>query len=709
MGDSMLYDDEMLNALDEYENSMGDNKVSTFLDDCKKINAVISELSDKLNSDSIENLKLDSKFKEVVNLITVLSTNYDELTLSDSEKEKVNEVIDTVKENFVELLNKHINRYNTKVDYINARISDLTSKLNHVELSVEINEIIINLDRVSRCDTINNGDWRQLGYLDGLDYSKLEEQMKNISLVEKKLRMKPMESVEIWASCNHVKLMIDDLNSQIYDDLTIVEINLLLRQCRICYEQIVDMDVRHQLSINELSDKKIVSSYNSKITIYAKEIQKIENLLLEKKKNMRKPSIYKSFVDELDMLELKYDVFIKKIAEYQGKSNDRVIKRLNTSYLKKYEKMFLEIAESILSQKSSLDMVQYHNLTKRLKRIRRKQDSINFDLNISPIMLNGVDVGLDFENKMKDFDLKLDELNEKIQNLGQDKLKIIKDHSVRKDADIIINARWKDIYDYDKLLSSYKKQSPEVYKTLKGKLDERKNRFDKICKDYRGKCPLGVKQVKSAKHLYKKHRKEALVIAGLATMVLLTGHSVIIPAIMHGNIMIWSAAPAMRGLIGTVNNVLGGIIGAKMNVHGIWSLANGVVINSSIASTSLLKGVAYSGLGSATLLSPAIAGVVFGIKNLVGKINSGELKKKLQESEDERKQKRKVRVESKNNKAAEKSVRNEIKDLFRMYRVSGMSLEDFAEENKLSEKQKILLEYLEEETREIKNTRKGGR
>ena len=51
MGDSMLYDDEMLGVFDEYGNLSNDDKVNSFLDDCKKINAVISELSDKLNSE----------------------------------------------------------------------------------------------------------------------------------------------------------------------------------------------------------------------------------------------------------------------------------------------------------------------------------------------------------------------------------------------------------------------------------------------------------------------------------------------------------------------------------------------------------------------------------------------------------------------------------------------------------------------------------
>jgi len=716
MGDSLFYTDEMLEEMDRHHDSFDEEKVSEvekFLLECKKMEDRINSTSDKLNENGIEKLNVNGELKELVVLIEELHNKNESLTMTTEEKTKVTEAVDKVKENFVALLNKHIARYNTRVDYINARVNEMSTKLVNVELSDEVKEMISKLETVSRCDTFVNGDWRQLNYLDTLDYSKLEEQYRNISLVEKKLKIKSMESVEIWASCNHIELVVTELEKEIKEEMTLSEINKLINKCYVCYEQIIDTDIRYALFRNGLSDKKGISKNNSKLVKAMKKLNSIEATLIEKRNlASNKTSSYKEILFRLELLEKKYDVITRKINEYKGKCNDEVIRRLNNSYLKGYNKELEELQEKIELEKENLDVVQYRNLTKRIKKITRKKDGINFDLNISPIMLNGVDIGLDFENKMKDFDGKLDELKGRIDNLGEDKLKIIKDHGVRKEIDTVISARWNEIYAYEKLLSSYKKQSPEAYRTLKGKLDERKARFDKICKEYRGKCPIGVKQVKSAKHLYKKHRKEALIIAGLSTMVLLLGSTVLIPAIMHGNIMVAAKSAVMRPFIKTVNNVLGGMIGAT-KVDSSWFLANGLLLNPSVASTSLLKGLAISGLGQTALLSPLIAAVVVGVKNLVEKMKSSEIKTKLKESKEAREKKKQESRDRRNVKKADKSLKAEINDLFKAYRSSGMSLEEFAAVNGLSDKQVVLLEYLEEQTEEMRNShnnsRKGGR
>lgn len=721
MGDSLFYTDEMLEEMDRHLDSLDEEKVSevdVFLQECKNIEDKINSVSDKLNEDGIEKLNINGELKELVDLIEKLHNKYENLTMTAEEKTNVTEVINKVKENFVALLNKHIARYNTKVDYINARVKEMTTKLVNVELSDEVKEMINRLQNVSRCETFNNGDWRQLNYLDTLDYSELEEQYKNISLVQKKLKIKSMESVEIWASCNHIELVVAELEKEIKEEMTLSEINKLINKCYVCYEQIVDTDIRYALFRDGLSDKKRVSKNNSKLVKAMKKLDIIEKELLDKRSlTSNKTSSYKEILFKLELLEKKYDVITRKINEYKGKCNKGVINRLNDSYLKGYAKEFEELQEKIELEKENLDVVQYRNLTKKIKKITRKKDSINFDLNISPIMLNGVDVGLDFENKMKEFDAKLDELNDKIVRLGEDKLKFIKDHGVRKEIDGIINARWKEIYAYDKLLSSYKKESPEVYKALNGKLDDKKAKFDKICKEYRGKCPLGVKQVKSAKHLYKKHRKEALIIAGLSTMVLLLGSNVLVPAIMHGNIMISAKSAAMRPFIKTVNNVLGGMIGASKDINGGWFLANGLMINPSVASTSLLKGLAISGLGQTALLSPAIAGVAIGIKNLVGKMKSGELKKKMQESKEKKVQKSEERAARKKNNNVRREIQEQINMLFKQYLISrnehGMTLEEFAIKNELNDNQVSILKSMEELETEMKNSKKssgkGGR
>lgn len=713
MGDSLLYDDEMLEELEKD----GTKELKSFLETCKTVNTKINELSKKLNKSGVKQLDINADLRSIVETIEKLREVKDKLTLTDDDREKVNATFDKLKDDVVALMNKHIAKYNSKVGYVNVRVNKLINEWKNVFPSEEIQEIISKLSLIEECKVFNNGDWRQLNYLDTLDYDKLEEQNKYISLLERKLKIQTMESVEIWTSCNYIENTLGELKSEIKEDMSLSEINSLLNRSYSCYEELIDLDIRHQLGITETSDKRIVSKYNSKIATFVVELNTVIKVLVEKKKNVvRKPNSYKSISFELENLDEKYNLIVRKIAEYRGECNERVIARLNTSYLESFEKELNIIVEMIESERENLDVIQYKNLMKRVKKISKKHDRIGFDLNISPFMLGDVDIIADFDNKMKDFDTKLDQLAGRIANLGEGKLRYIKDHGVRKEIDGIINDRWKEIEYYEKLLKTYKKVSPEAYKSLKSKLDERKNKFDNVCKKYRQKCPLGVRQVKSAKHLYKKHKKEALIIAGLSVTVLLLGHSVIIPAIMHGNIMVAAKAPAMRSFIKTANNILGGVIGATKDINGAWFLKNGLMINPSVASTSLLKGVAFSGLGQAALLSPAIAGVVMGVKNLIGKMKSGELKKQMQASKEAREHQREQRNEKRNDNRLRKEVKSEIAVLFDEYVIArdkqGMSLEEFATKKGLSNAKKAALSGMEELELEMSasrsSSRKGG-
>jgi ABC-type uncharacterized transport system substrate-binding protein len=92
-----------------------------------------------------------------------------------------------------------------------------------------------------------------------------------------------------------------------------------------------------------------------------------------------------------------------------------------------------------------------------------------------------------------------------------------------------------------------KEQNPEKYNDGKKKLDELKEKFNKLSTVYRKKCPFLVKSARSAKNFYKKHKKLCLVVAGLAAVALVhaTTGPILIPAIMHGNLMVGSMAQDM--------------------------------------------------------------------------------------------------------------------------------------------------------------------
>ena len=188
-----------------------------------------------------------------------------------------------------------------------------------------------------------------------------------------------------------------------------------------------------------------------------------------------------------------------------------------------------------------------------------------------------------------------------------------------------------------------------------------------------------------------------LIIAGLASFALI-GHQVLIPAIMHGNLMIEATTPMLRGFTTFVNRVLGGLINAK-NIDGWWFLANGVRLNNSYAATSLLKGLAISGIGSATLVAP----VIVAIKKLVTKMN---LKQKFAEEYEKGKKKIKdISSEYKKNssrKQAKKKTKKYFEELLEKYYSSNMTLDEFCDEYQITDSEKVLLEILDQEYK--KNT-----
>ena len=270
----------------------------------------------------------------------------------------------------------------------------------------------------------------------------------------------------------------------------------------------------------------------------------------------------------------------------------------------------------------------------------------------------------------------------------------------------------------EKLLEQYKdEENKEKYNSTLEELNKLKTKLNEVNGEYRKKCPLMVKAVKSAKNFFKKHKKICLIIAGLAAMALVSSH-VLIPAIMHGNILLMNQIPALRPFIRFTNNILGGMIGATIKTVSIgnssfagWVLANGTIINPSCAASSLLKGLAISGVSSTLLVAP----LVVAIKKLVEKMKTVELKQRLSEGLE----KGKATVKNTSDKAKEKiknvkSVMPKNYDkLFKEYMNSEMSLEEFCKEKELSETEIKIIKLkseglkLQEEITELMKENKG--
>ncbi|MBQ6817381.1 MAG: hypothetical protein IJO27_03025, partial [Bacilli bacterium] len=208
----------------------------------------------------------------------------------------------------------------------------------------------------------------------------------------------------------------------------------------------------------------------------------------------------------------------------------------------------------------------------------------------------------------------------------------IKGHE-RKEMDAFIKDKKKLLDGLYHILEICRIYEPNKYDELKLKVEQRQEEFDRIYDEYNGKCAFVVKNVRSVKKLYAKHKKLGLVSAGLSSLALLSSSFTLIPAIMHGNSVIANAVPSLKGMFNFFNNILSKIIGATFTKEGLWKLASGVVLTSKVATTALLKSLAMLSGGVVTLLTPVfIPQLINEIKKLVNKIRQSELKQKLSDA-----------------------------------------------------------------------------
>ena len=142
MRDSLFYTDEEL----EFYDNNDVREMELFLEDCDDFKKDIIALSTSLNEDSVNSLNINLDINLLINTIKELKEYKDKINLDDDNRKYINKRFDELKKELVVLKNKHILRYNSKVDYINERVNLLTNKLNREVLSNNVNEL---LDRLN--------------------------------------------------------------------------------------------------------------------------------------------------------------------------------------------------------------------------------------------------------------------------------------------------------------------------------------------------------------------------------------------------------------------------------------------------------------------------------------------------------------------------------------------------------------------------------
>ena len=551
----------------------------------------------------------------------------DEIKLSSKEiKKKTKEFKDKLRD----LKREQVVKYNRRIDLVNKMILQFKSEL---DLDEELMKRIQGIELLSLCSiTIN--DWRQNSYLSLLNYAKLIEVSLQLEELGKKIEEnKQRDSILFW------DFILDDLRDKIND----LEVRL-------------SFDLDDEDMLKAYSDLEIIST---SLVAFETELEKFKETIT-KEEYEKYHNIYvgllKSYMSLQNRLKvMNKDVVRTKVveetSEYDKLSCDLVnLEGFVLNYCFRVDSLYglvfssalnifeaelysLEDKMNIIQNKIEiarkdglLDDNQYQNLTDRINRMGESLKDTSLRLK-DPKMFGivGADIFAFLNGNIDGLELAVENLAKQLDALEAP----VTDKKMRKNIDAIFKKIEVEIKEIEKHFETCKELDEEKCQSLQERLDNLKKKVDTLGKGYRRKCPLRVKSVKSAKHFFKKYKKPLLITAGLVSFAMLA-HSVIIPAIMHGNIMVASFSPALRGPIKAFNNLLGGLIGATKDGQGFWYLANGVRLNSTVASSSLLKGLAISGIGNAALVAP----VIVAVKKLIEKMNMAELKQKLSDGKE---------------------------------------------------------------------------
>lgn len=645
------------------------------------------------------------------------------LTLTTKE---IKDRVKKFKSRLKDLKKSQIEKYNLRVEATNELVKGYKE---HISAGTEEYSIINGIEELALCGaTVTN--WTHNSYLEQLDYNRLIEVNNILKTVEKKLEVKidlVEDLEEELYNINVKKLEIDVL---VTDDMTLEELDEAQNKMRNLLDSLLAFgnkidDLLSQKKISEEEYKQLNAKYQLHMNDYFELLKDVGQ------KPLKEETEYEKISKMIDVLRENVSAFVFKMDSLYGKVVVSAQDLLNGE-AKLLETQLVKVSKDIEQKYKDgiIDKNQYEVLIKKIEEMEKTQIQINVKLKSPGMYLMNEDLlGMFLNGSIDGIEKTIDALEKQLDALE----KPIKDKKVRKDIDTIFKKLELEIKMLEKQLETSKNQDEEKYNETKEKLKATKKRLEVVGKKYRRKCPLLVRTVKSAKHFFKKYKKQILIIAGLVAFAMMA-HSVIIPAIMHGNIMLAASVPALGGALKVINNVLGGVIGASKGINGIWMLKNGVTIGSSAAASSLLKGLAITGIGTGALLAP----VVVMIKKLMEKINKVELKQKLidgknlvvdkvkkganvvkevaQEVKDELKGKtdeiREMQQEKKSSKKAKRHTKLSIMNVIQDYAKSGLTVEEYCKENDIDGVMADLLKMYDAELKknlESLNKKKGGK
>lgn len=625
----------------------------------------VSYKTDIMHLDVSEHVK--KFFQTIKELRKYRKDNINKDSLTDEEKEKLDKKYDAIVKGFIYFRNKQITIYNQKVNEINNRIEEIRRKLENQEISADLKLVFDSLETMDRCEELADNDLQKSRYLNSLDYKKLSVLYDNVSMIEEKLKIDKSASVDLWFLDNYIDKTIKELSKSLDHELDLTSITVISERMIYVYESLIEFDVLHELNRKKMYLSEF-SQYSSKIVKLRSKFNKLEDKMFKKRESLGETAEeFKNYKFELQYLERKNTILGFKVNEYTGKGNSGVLTVLN-KYSDKNNGKLDDIRSRITG--ANLEQGQTETLEDNVDNLEENIGVVNEEINNPQMLNNPSDIEF-YTYRISSIDKLLDELESLVRKVE----KPVTDKTLIQEIDGLIKERKSNVKHLERVLRSYKKANRILeFHILSEKLDKTSGRLYDICKEYRGKCPLKVKNVKSSKGFFKKFRKKALVSTGVSSMALSDKKvgPMLIPAIMHGNNVMGNKHKFLAGYSNFANNVLATFVGAKKTENG-WVLSDGRLIDESIVTTRLLKALAVCGGALITLVSPVLLAIK-GIDELM----------------------RKYALKEKHPKEKKENFGKRIDKLISEYRNSGMTLEMFFDSHRLTEEE---MEIIKENVR----------
>lgn len=672
--------------------------------------------NEKIQGLDVEVNNLWELASELIKEIDKFNEYYKEESLSTNYKE-VRGKITQIRRLLGNVKRTQVRQYNVKVDAINAVIEELRS-LN----DFNTNELLDQIPKLNKIDKKISWNTSVSTYISLDDYSKLIEANRIILEIKNNLKKEDNISTDTTTNENNNDLIDKELES----DIKNIE-NEVKRIENEVYVVISDDDknrLRNEINLESDNlntyfaklennkDRLTQEKYNELIDRYNNSCEYLMDLntkINDTKVFSGTEKVYNELMHRAIYIEGALNNLNISVNTSYGNA-DMEVRDENLNFLHNHYEADLDSLEKLVEEKYNvepekreIDNNHYNNLKNKIFDLRKLINKIDEILR-EPGVVKGGSINSFLNKELESLNKDITDLSKEINDVdGKIKHRDRKKYNLKiKQLEIRLNNAGNYVRD-------------ENDNDLLNKYNETKKNFDSLNKDYRRKCPLVVRMAKSAKNFYKKHKKIILIGVGLAAFALTTFH-VIIPAIMHGNIMIAGTTPALRPIIKPINVALGSIIGATKDSAGMWFLRNGVRINPSCAASSLLKGIAVSS-GAGTL---GIVSLIKGVRKITEKMNMKELKDKLKTGAENisektseftsnaigmlKEEKEKITSEYNRRKVMSEVRKNANKDVnmlldkyFKLSPDMSMSLEEFGEIEKLNEDELVILKrYLGE-------------